>query len=237
MPHPRVGQERGGRRRSCRSSIRPPPIPIWSRVSRRRVGKAARRASRRASIPASPTTRCRSCCSPRASGSTRCASWRSSTTPPTTSPRCSSIPWASPSRWTTRRCCSFPGILTLAWGPVVHAIAAALGTEVEEIRETNERRRRRDGVHGAVGAGPRRHDGGAALRGAGHRARTSRDHRRARHAAASGHRPRLAAAGRGRDATVSWSRASPSMICDLQLRGKDGDHNDRRSGRDRACGS
>src|SRR5215813_6937932 len=33
-----------------------------------------------------------------------------------------------------------PGVLTLAWGPVVHAIAAALGTEVDEIRETYDRR-------------------------------------------------------------------------------------------------
>jgi 4-hydroxy-tetrahydrodipicolinate reductase len=32
-----------------------------------------------------------------------------------------------------------PGILTSAWGPVVHVIAAGLGVEVDEIRETYER--------------------------------------------------------------------------------------------------
>src|SRR5262245_61491662 len=33
-----------------------------------------------------------------------------------------------------------PGVLTLAWGPVIHAIAAALGARVDEIRETHEKR-------------------------------------------------------------------------------------------------
>lgn len=32
-----------------------------------------------------------------------------------------------------------PGILTSAWGPVVHVIAAGLGVEVDEVRETYER--------------------------------------------------------------------------------------------------
>jgi len=32
-----------------------------------------------------------------------------------------------------------PGILTSAWGPVVHVIAAGLGVEVDDIRETYER--------------------------------------------------------------------------------------------------
>ncbi len=33
-----------------------------------------------------------------------------------------------------------PGILALAWGPVVHQLAAGLGLRVEELRETSERR-------------------------------------------------------------------------------------------------
>src|SRR5262245_9630299 len=33
-----------------------------------------------------------------------------------------------------------PGVLTLAWGPVVHALAAGLGATVEDIREVHERR-------------------------------------------------------------------------------------------------
>ena len=33
-----------------------------------------------------------------------------------------------------------PGVLGLAWGPVVHQLAAGLGVEVEEIREQHERR-------------------------------------------------------------------------------------------------
>src|SRR5262249_59782072 len=32
-----------------------------------------------------------------------------------------------------------PGVLTLAWGPVLHCIAAALGVEIEDIRETYEK--------------------------------------------------------------------------------------------------
>jgi 2,4-diaminopentanoate dehydrogenase len=34
----------------------------------------------------------------------------------------------------------FPGALTLAWGPVVHVIAAGLGLEVDEIEEWHEKR-------------------------------------------------------------------------------------------------
>src|SRR5690606_225429 len=33
-----------------------------------------------------------------------------------------------------------PGVLTMAWGAVVKVIAAALGVEIEEIRETHEKR-------------------------------------------------------------------------------------------------
>jgi 4-hydroxy-tetrahydrodipicolinate reductase len=33
-----------------------------------------------------------------------------------------------------------PGVLSMAWGPVVHQIAAGLGARVEELRETHEKR-------------------------------------------------------------------------------------------------
>jgi 4-hydroxy-tetrahydrodipicolinate reductase len=118
-----------------------------------------------------------------------------------------------------------PGILTLAWGPVVHAIAAALGTEVEEIRETNERRAA-DAAF-TVPSGPVPAGTMAGLRF------EIQGIVRGRPAIIIEHVTRLRP-----DIAPDWPQpagvgcyrilieGSPSMICDLQLRGKGGDHND-----------
>jgi hypothetical protein len=118
-----------------------------------------------------------------------------------------------------------PGILTLAWGPVVHAIAAALGTEVDEICETNDRRAA--DVAFTVPSGPVPAGTMAALRF------EIQGIVRGRPAIVVEHVTRLRP-----DLAPDWPQpagvgcyrividGSPSMICDLQLRGKGGDHND-----------
>ena len=67
-----------------------------------------------------------------------------------------------------------PGILSLAWGGVVKQLAAGLGVEIDELRETHEKvpapARLRHPVRPRAG----RHDGGSALRGAGHRRTAAR---------------------------------------------------------------
>jgi hypothetical protein len=117
-----------------------------------------------------------------------------------------------------------PGILTVAWGPVIHAIAAALGTKVDEIRETYDRRATNTAF--TVPSGPVPAGTAAALRF------EVQGMVRGRPAIVVEHVTRLRP-----DLVPEWPQpagggcyrvvieGSPSMICDLQLRGEDGDHN------------
>ena len=117
--------------------LHPPKArPGDARAARsRRARRAASSCSRRASIPGSPTTCCRSCSPASASTSTRCGCMEIVNYAPTTSPRCSSRRWASASRSTHTPLLLFPGVLSFAWGGVVKVIAAGLGVEIDEIRE------------------------------------------------------------------------------------------------------
>jgi hypothetical protein len=117
-----------------------------------------------------------------------------------------------------------PGILTLAWGPVIHAIAAALGATVDEIRETHDRRATDTAF--SVPAGPVPAGTAAALRF------EVQGMVRGRPAIVLEHVTRLRP-----DLVPEWPQpagggcyrvvieGSPSMVCDLQLLGEDGDHN------------
>ena len=76
-----------------------------------------------------------------------------------------------------------PTVPTMVWGGQIRLMARALGVELDEIRETLERRpldddRRATATMGDVRG---RHPGRAALRGAGHRRRRAADRHRARH--------------------------------------------------------
>jgi len=117
-----------------------------------------------------------------------------------------------------------PGVLALAWGPVVHALAAGLGASVEDLREVHERRVTETAFtipSGRVPAGTT-----AAMRF------EVQGIVRGRPAIIVEHVTRL------RDDIASeWPRptgsgcyrvvveGSPGMTCELTLRGDDGDHN------------
>jgi 2,4-diaminopentanoate dehydrogenase len=117
-----------------------------------------------------------------------------------------------------------PGVLTLAWGPVIHAIAAALGTEVEDIRETYEKVPADTAF--TVPSGPVPAGTMAGLRF------EVQGMVRGRPAIVLEHVTRLRP-----DIAPQWPQPAgvgcyrvviegvPSMICDLQLRGAGGDHN------------
>ena len=67
-----------------------------------------------------------------------------------------------------------PGVLSFAWGGVVKVLAEGLGVEIEELREVHERRPAPGEDRPRFRRDRRRHDRGAALRGAGHRRRRAR---------------------------------------------------------------
>ena len=117
-----------------------------------------------------------------------------------------------------------PGVLSVAWGPVVKQIAAGLGAEVEELRETHERRPAEvtfDIPSGRVPAGTM-----AALRF------EVQGIVRGRPAIVLEHVTRLRD-----DLAPDWPQptgsgcyrvvvdGSPSLRCELTLAGEDGDHN------------
>jgi hypothetical protein len=117
-----------------------------------------------------------------------------------------------------------PGVLTLAWGPVVGQIAAGLGVEIADVEETHERRaaeRAFDIPSGHVAAGTM-----AALRF------EVRGIVNGRPAIVLEHVTRLRD-----DLAPEWPRptgsgcyrvvigGSPAVTCELTLTGEDGDHN------------
>ena len=117
-----------------------------------------------------------------------------------------------------------PGVLALAWGPVVRQLAAGLGVEIEELREAHERRATETGFDipsGRVPAGTM-----AALRF------EVQGIVRGRPAIVVEHVTRLRD-----DLAPEWPTpsgsgcyrvlvdGSPSLACELTLRGEDGDHN------------
>jgi hypothetical protein len=117
-----------------------------------------------------------------------------------------------------------PGVLSLAWGPVVHQLAAGLGVEVEDVREQHERRPAAtafDIPSGHVPAGTM-----AALRF------EVQGIVRGRAAIVVEHVTRLRD-----DLAPDWPtptgsgcyriviKGSPSLTCELTLEGDDGDHN------------
>jgi 4-hydroxy-tetrahydrodipicolinate reductase len=117
-----------------------------------------------------------------------------------------------------------PGVLTLAWGSVVRVIAAALGVEVDEIRERHEKRpaeRAFDIPSGHVPKGTMaglRFEVQGIVRG--------------RPAIVVEHVTRLTD-----DIAPEWPKlpggggyrvqiaGNPSFTCDLHMKGEDGDHN------------
>ena len=117
-----------------------------------------------------------------------------------------------------------PGVLSIGWGPVVHQLAAGLGVELEDLRERHERRateRTFDIPSGRVPAGTM-----AALR--------------FEVQGIVGGRPAIVVEHVTRlrdDIAPDWPRptgsgcyrveieGSPSIGCELTLRGEDGDHN------------
>jgi len=117
-----------------------------------------------------------------------------------------------------------PGVLTLAWGPVIHAIAAALGTDVEDIRETYEKvpaDRAFTVPSGPVPAGTMaglRFEVQGMVRG---RPAIVLEHVTRLRPDIAPQWPQPAGAGCYRVVIEGM----PSMICDLQLRGAGGDHN------------
>jgi 4-hydroxy-tetrahydrodipicolinate reductase len=117
-----------------------------------------------------------------------------------------------------------PGVLSMAWGPVVHQLAAGLGARVDELREVHERRATEttfDIPSGRVPAGTM-----AALRF------EVQGMVRGRPAIVLEHVTRL-----HDDLAPDWPvppgsgcyrvvvKGSPSLTCDLTLEGEDGDHN------------
>lgn len=117
-----------------------------------------------------------------------------------------------------------PGVLTIAWGSVVRIIAAALGVEVEEIRETHDKRATDRAF--SVQAGEVPADTMAALRF------EVQGIVRGRPAIVLEHVTRLRD-----DIAPEWPRptgqgcyrvlidGNPRMRCELQLEGEDGDEN------------
>jgi 2,4-diaminopentanoate dehydrogenase len=117
-----------------------------------------------------------------------------------------------------------PGVLSIAWGPIVQALAAALGAPVDEIREVHEKRPAPEAFaipSGTVPAGTM-----AALRF------EVQGIVRGRPAIVVEHVTRLRD-----DLAPEWPQptgsgcyriridGSPAMVCDLALTGADGDHN------------
>ena len=117
-----------------------------------------------------------------------------------------------------------PGVLTMAWGPVVHQLAAGLGVEIDEIREVHEKRAADETFDippGRVPAGTM-----AAMRF------EIQGMVRGRPALIVEHVTRLRD-----DLAPDWPqptgsgcyrihvKGSPSLTCELTLEGEDGDHN------------
>jgi hypothetical protein len=117
-----------------------------------------------------------------------------------------------------------PGVLTIAWGPIVHALAAALGARVDEIREVHERLPAPETF--AIPSGTVRAGTAAALRF------EVQGIVRGRPAIVVEHVTRLRD-----DLAPAWPQptgsgcyrvridGSPSLTCELTLAGDDGDHN------------
>jgi hypothetical protein len=117
-----------------------------------------------------------------------------------------------------------PGVLTMAWGAVVRVIAAALGVEVEEIRETHDKRAA-DGAF-TIPAGPVPAGTMAGLRfevqGIVHgEPKIVLEHVTRLRDDVAPDWPRLAQHG-GYRVEI---KGEPSLLCELQLKGEDGDHN------------
>lgn len=117
-----------------------------------------------------------------------------------------------------------PGVLTLAWGAVVRVIAAALGVEIEEIREAHEKRATDKPFSIAAGEVPAGTTAGLRFEVQGIV--------RGRPAIVLEHVTRLRD-----DIAPEWPQpagqgcyrvlieGNPSMTCELQLAGEDGDEN------------
>ena len=118
----------------------------------------------------------------------------------------------------------FPGALTLAWGPIVRMIAAALDVELDEVRETHERRAADETFTippGTVEAGTM-----AGLRFevqgiVGGRPAIVVEHVTRLRDDIAPDWPQPGGAGSYRIVI----QGSPSMTCELELMGDDGDHN------------
>jgi 4-hydroxy-tetrahydrodipicolinate reductase len=117
-----------------------------------------------------------------------------------------------------------PGVLTMAWGAVVRVIAAALGVEVEEIRETHEKRAADSTFRIPAGEVPKgtmaglRFEVQAIVHG---QPNIILEHVTRLRDDVAPDWPKLADHG-GYRVDI---RGNPSLLCELQLRGEDGDHN------------
>ena len=170
-------------RRSCGSPCSPP----W------------RRAAARCSSPAST----------RAGATTCCRCWSAGSARPSTCIRCQEIFDYSTYDQPEARSAYLvgmgqpmdyeppmlaPTVPTMVWGGQVRLMARALGVELDEIRETLDRRPLEpDGEHADDGRVRGRHPGRGAVRGAGHRRGRAPHRHRARHPHPPVVRPGLAA--------------------------------------------
>jgi 4-hydroxy-tetrahydrodipicolinate reductase len=118
-----------------------------------------------------------------------------------------------------------PGVLTMAWGAVVRVIAAALGAEVEEIRETHEKAAAETTFRIPAGEVPKGTQAGL----------------RFEVQAIVHGKPKIVLEHVTRlrdDVAPSWPKlgqhggyrvdiqGNPSFLCELQMKGESGDHNE-----------
>jgi hypothetical protein len=117
-----------------------------------------------------------------------------------------------------------PGVLSMGWGAVVHVLAAGLGVEVDELRETHERQVAPETFQIPAGPVPKgtvaalRFEVQGIVRG---RARIIVEHVTRLRDDLAPDWPQPTGSGSYRILV----KGSPSLTCELTLAGEDGDHN------------
>jgi hypothetical protein len=117
-----------------------------------------------------------------------------------------------------------PGVLTLAWGAVVKVIAAALGVEIEEIRETHEKRAAASAFRIPAGEVPAGTQAGLRfeVQGIVHgKPKIVLEHVTRLRDDVAPEWPKLGEHG-GYRIEID---GNPTLHCELQLKGENGDHN------------
>jgi hypothetical protein len=117
-----------------------------------------------------------------------------------------------------------PGVLTMAWGAVVRVIAAALGVEITEIRETHEKRAAGSAFRIPAGEVPAGTMAGLRfeVQGIVHgKPKIILEHVTRLRDDVAPDWPKLGEHGGYRIEIAG----NPALRCELQLKGEDGDHN------------